>query len=60
MKAGTPHGAFGVFIERRLGRASTLPGRCYSVKRENGVHHFHQLLSHFLAAAWPGPNLSQA
>jgi hypothetical protein len=44
-------------FEERIERAETLPARCYtiaydrgrySVRRENGVHHFHSLWNEFM------------
>lgn len=37
-------------VQRNLGSRTYRAGR-YSVKRENGVHHFHQLLSDFLGVS---------
>jgi choline monooxygenase len=49
-------------VQRGL-RSSTYDRGRYFVKRENGVHHFHMLLSEFLGKEFPcnqSPEISQA
>jgi choline monooxygenase len=45
-------------VQRGL-RSSTYDRGRYSVKRENGVHHFHMLLSEFLGKEAPSNQRSQ-